>query len=72
VPGGFQSPSVDDIADKVDGVGIVTTEEVEKAVGLRTAGSEVNIGDKQGAKASFGTAIADSLSFHARAFIKNP
>ena len=38
---------------------------IEKAVALRATGSEMNIGDKQGAKASLRTALAHRLSFHA-------
>ncbi len=47
IPAGFQLPAVDDIADQVDRVGIVITQEIEKAVGLAAARAEMNIGNKQ-------------------------
>jgi hypothetical protein len=41
----------------------MNTEEIQEAVGLRAAGSEMDIGDKQSAKAPFRT-VAHVLSFH--------
>ncbi len=51
VPARLQRPAVDDITHQIDGVGVMTTEEIEQLVGLRAAGSEMDIGDKQSAKA---------------------
>ena len=70
IPVRLQRPAVDDIADQIDGVGIVDAEEVEKAVGLRAAGSEMDVGDEEGAKVAFGSAFAHNLSFHARPITK--
>ncbi len=70
VPVGFQRPAVDDVANEIDDVGVVTAEKVEETVGLRAAGSEMDVGDKQSAKASFWTTVAHNLSFHGRALIK--
>ena len=67
VPAGFQRPAVDDIADEIDGVGIMAAEEVQQSVGLRAAGSEVDVGDKQSAKAPFGALFTHSVTSHAQA-----
>ena len=53
VPVGLQRPAVDDIADEIDGIGIMAAEEIQQSVGLRAAGSEMDVGDKQSAKAPF-------------------
>ena len=58
------------MSDEIDGIGIVDAKEIEKAVGLRAAGSEMDVGDKQSAKVTFGSAFAHNLSFHARANTK--
>ena len=47
----LQRPAIDDIADEIDRIGVVAAEKVEQSVGLRAAGSEVDVGDKQSAKA---------------------
>ena len=47
----LQRPAVDDIADEIDGIGVMAAQEVQQSVGLRAAGSEMDIGDKQSAKA---------------------
>src|SRR5450830_327116 len=39
MPTGFQCPAVDDIADEIDRIGVMGTEEIEEFVGLRAAGS---------------------------------
>ena len=53
VPVGLQRPAVDDIADEIDGIGIMAAQEVQQSVGLRAAGPEMDVGDKQSAKAPF-------------------
>ena len=67
VPVRSQRPAVDDIADEIDGIGVVAAEEVEQSVGLRAAGSEMDVGDKQSAKAPFGTLFTHSVTSHAGA-----
>src|ERR1700687_868809 len=57
VPVGSQRPAIDDIADEIDGIGVMAAEKVQQSFGLRAAGSEVNVGDKQSAKASFRTLV---------------
>ena len=47
VPARPQLPAVDDVADEVDGIGIVVAQEVEKLVGLATACAEMHIGNKE-------------------------
>jgi hypothetical protein len=42
----------------------VGAEEVEQSVGLRAAGSEVNVGDKQSAKAPLGALFAYRVTSH--------
>ena len=49
---------------------IIEQSKIEEAVSLRAAGSEMNIGDKQSAKASFLTTVAHSLSFHRSALTR--
>jgi hypothetical protein len=39
--------------------------EVQQAIGLRAARSEMNVGDKQSAKASFRTLVTHSVTSHA-------
>ena len=53
VPVGLQRPAIDDVADQIDGVGIMGAEKIQQPVGLRAAGSEMDVGDKQSAKAPF-------------------
>jgi hypothetical protein len=67
VPVRLQRPAIDDIADQVDHVGVVCAEEIEQLVGLRAAGSEMDIGDKQGAKAPLRTLFTHNITSHARA-----
>ena len=50
VPAGLQRPAIDDVADEVDGVGVMAAEKIQQAVGLRAAGSEMDVGDEQSAK----------------------
>jgi len=54
VPAGFQRPAIDDVSDQINGIGIMATEEIEQSIGLRAAGSEMDVGDKQCAIAPFG------------------
>ena len=46
-PAGPQLPAVDDIADQIDGVGVVVAQEIEKMPGLTTACAEMHIGNKE-------------------------
>ena len=46
-PAGAQLPAVDDIADQIDGVGVVVAQEIEKMPGLTAARAEMHIGNKQ-------------------------
>ena len=45
-PARAQRPAVDDIADKVNGVGFVTAQEIEELFGLAAAGAKMHVGDK--------------------------
>src|ERR1700730_3753210 len=47
VPAGLELPAVDDVADQINGVGIVIAEEIEEAIGLAAARAEMNVGDKE-------------------------
>jgi len=59
----FSAPAIDDIADQVDGVGVVDAKEVQQSFGLRAACAEVDVGDKQSAEAPFGlSSLIESLS----------
>ena len=46
VPAGLQRPAVNDIANQIDGVGVVAPEEVQQLLGLRAAGSKMHVGDE--------------------------
>ena len=46
VPGPLQAPAVDDVANKVNSLSIVVSEEVEQPLCLATARAQVNIGNK--------------------------
>src|SRR3984957_17748094 len=61
VPVGSQRPAVDNVADEIDGIGVMAAEEVQQSVGLRAAGSEMDIGDKQSAKAPFRQLVTHSV-----------
>src|SRR5665647_3492826 len=63
VPAGLQRPAIDDIANQVDGIGIMAAEKVQQSFGLRAAGPEVNVGDKQSAKAPFWQLFTHSVTF---------
>src|SRR5262249_30456448 len=67
VPVRLQRPAVDDVTDQVDGVGIMVAEKIEQLVGLRAAGSEMDIGDKQSAKAPLRAFFTCSVTSHIRA-----
>src|SRR6202011_1641606 len=72
VPVGSQRPAIDDIADEIDGIGIMAAEKVQQSFGLGTAGPRADGGDKQSAKASFGTLFTHSVTSHARAANRFP
>ena len=46
-PTGFQLPAVDDIADQINGVGVVMAEKVEKPAALAAARAEKNVRDEE-------------------------
>ncbi len=48
VPAGLQLPAVDDVADEVDGFGVVVLEEVDDQLVLAAPGAEVEVRDEQG------------------------
>src|ERR1700730_10299294 len=50
VPGRTQPPAIDNVADQINGIGVMKAEEVEKKLRLASAGAEMNIGDEEGAK----------------------
>src|SRR5262249_51491502 len=47
VPAAFELPAVDDVADEVDGVGIVVAEKIDQDFGLAAFGAEVDVGQEQ-------------------------
>jgi len=67
VPVRFQCPTVNDVTYQIDGVGIMAAEKVEQLVGLRAAGTEMDVGDKQGAKAPIRALFTYSVTSHERA-----
>jgi hypothetical protein len=72
IPVGLQRPAIDDIADEIDGVGVMAAEKVQQSFGLRTTGSEMDVGDKQSAKAPFRTLVTHNVTSHARAANRMP
>ena len=72
VPVRSQRPAIDDIADEIDGIGIMAAEKVEQSIGLRAACSEVDVGDKQSAKAPFRSLFTHHVTSHARAANRIP
>src|SRR5262249_41760283 len=50
IPATAQLPHVDDVADQIDGLGVVHPEKIEKLAGLAAARSEVNVRDEKRAK----------------------
>jgi hypothetical protein len=65
MPSPSQRPSVDNIANKIDSIGVVALQEVKQEIGLRTAGTEMNVGDEQGPEATFGTLVTHVIASHA-------
>jgi predicted MPP superfamily phosphohydrolase len=53
-----------DVVENTVHVGVVGLEEVQQPVGLRAAGSEMDVGDKQSAKAPFGTFFTHRVTSH--------
>jgi hypothetical protein len=47
IPGLLQSPAIDDVADQINGFGIVIPEEIEKKCGLATWRAKVHIGNEE-------------------------
>ena len=43
----LQLPAVDDVADEIDGLGVVVAQEVEQPFGLAAARAEMNIGNEE-------------------------
>jgi hypothetical protein len=52
VPAGAQLPSVDDVADQIDGVGVMMAKEIQQLLGLACARAEMHIGNEQRANMS--------------------
>ena len=46
VPTRPELPPVDDVADEVDRIGVMVTEEVEQPIGLTAFGSQMHVGDE--------------------------
>src|SRR5262249_29296657 len=67
VPIRLQRPAVDDVADHIDGVGVVAAQEIQQSVGLRAAGSEMDIAAEETAEGLFGALITQGVTSHARA-----
>jgi hypothetical protein len=40
-------PAIDDVADQINAVGVVTAQKIEKALRLATARAEMNIGKEE-------------------------
>ena len=47
-----QPPPVDDVADQIDGIGVVVAQEVQQQIGLATARAEVNVGNEERSKSA--------------------
>src|SRR5262249_19155253 len=52
VPARAQLPAVDDVAHQIDGVRVVPAQEIEQALGLAAASTEMDIGDEERAKST--------------------
>ncbi|WP_430514447.1 hypothetical protein [Pannonibacter phragmitetus] len=48
VPAALQTPAIDNIADKVDRLGVIVLQEVEQKICLTTARAKMNIRNEQG------------------------
>jgi hypothetical protein len=46
IPGGFKLPAVNDVADEINGVGLVTAQQIEQLVSLAAARSEMDVRQK--------------------------
>ena len=46
----LQLPAIDDVADEVDGVGVMVAQEIEEQVRLATFATEMEIGQEERAK----------------------
>ena len=66
VPVRLQRPTIDDIADQIDGVGVMTPKKVQQLFGLRAAGSEMDVGYKQSAKAPLRAFLTHRVTSHTR------
>jgi hypothetical protein len=47
MPAGAQLPSVHDIADQINGVGIMVAKEIEQLLGLACARAQMHVGNEQ-------------------------
>ena len=63
VPGRAQRPAVDDVADEIEGVGVVPAQEVEELVGLAAARAEMHVGDEKRAISLRGEIRHDAILF---------
>src|SRR5215467_1055106 len=50
IPSRSQAPTVDDVADQVDGIGVVMAQKVEKKVRLAPACAKMDVRNEEGAK----------------------
>ena len=57
-PAGAQLPAVDDVADQINGLGIVIAQKADELIGLATARAEMHIGNKESTE--FGRTVLDS------------
>ena len=48
----LDAPEVDDVADQIDGLGLVVLQEIQQRVGAAAAGREVHVGQEQGPAAA--------------------
>jgi hypothetical protein len=65
VPGSAQPPAVDDVADQVDGLGLMMAQEIDQELGLGRLRPEMDVGDEERSEAAgfvAGHRISDRLS----------
>ncbi len=63
IPRRAQRPAVDDVADQVDGVGVVVAEEVEQLVGLAAARAEMHVRNEKRAISLRGDVRHEAMLF---------
>jgi hypothetical protein len=70
VPPGAQLPAVDDIANEVDGVGLVMTKKIKESSGLAPFGAEMHVGKKDGSKSAGAAARRQHVPYRGFVFIE--